>query len=42
MTQMLQETKPLNLAWMTGSCGAVGLFGIILVSNPDINVGASG
>ena len=31
MTQMLQETKPLNLAWMTGSCGAVGLFGIILV-----------
>jgi hypothetical protein len=31
MTQMLQETKPLNLAWMTGWCGAVGLFGIILV-----------
>ncbi len=31
MTQMLQETKPLNLAWMTGWCGAVGLFGIVLV-----------
>lgn len=30
MTQMLQETKPPNLAWMTGWCGAVGLFGIIL------------
>ena len=31
MTQMLQETKPLNLAWMTGWCGAVGLVGIVLV-----------
>jgi hypothetical protein len=30
MTQMFQETKPLNLTWMTGWCGAVGLFGIIL------------
>jgi hypothetical protein len=31
MTQMIQETKPLNLTWMIGWCGAVGLFGIILV-----------
>lgn len=31
MAQMLQETKRPNLAWMTGWCGAVGLFGIILV-----------
>jgi hypothetical protein len=31
MTQMLEETRPLNLAWMTGWCGAVGLFGVLLV-----------
>jgi hypothetical protein len=31
MTQTLQEKKPLNLAWMTGWCGAVCLFGLILV-----------
>ena len=31
MTQMLQETKPVNLGWMTGWCGAVGLLGLILV-----------
>ena len=30
MTQMLQATKPLNLAWMTGWCAAVGLLGMIL------------
>jgi hypothetical protein len=31
MTQILQETKAPNLAWMTAWCAAVGLFGIILV-----------
>jgi hypothetical protein len=31
MTQMLLATKPLNLAWMKGWCGVVGLFGTILV-----------
>lgn len=31
MTQTFQETKQPNLAWMTGWCGAVGLFGLILV-----------
>lgn len=33
MTQMLQATKPLNLAWMTGWCAAVGLFGMILAGS---------
>lgn len=33
MTQMLQATKPLNLAWMTGWCVAVGLLGMILVGS---------
>ena len=33
MTQMLQATKPLNLAWMTGWCVAVGLFGMILAGS---------
>ena len=33
MTQMLQETKPLNLAWMTGWCAALGLFGMILAGS---------
>ena len=31
MAQMLQETKPLNLAWMRGWCAAIGLFGMVLV-----------
>ena len=33
MTQMLQATKPLNLAWMTGWCVALGLFGMILAGS---------
>ena len=33
MTQMLQATKPLNLAWMTGWCAVVGLFGMILAGS---------
>lgn len=33
MTQMLQTTKPLNLAWMTGWCVALGLFGMILAGS---------
>ena len=33
MTQMLQTTKPLNLAWMTGWCVAVGLLGMILAGS---------
>ncbi len=33
MTQILQATKPLNLAWMTGWCAAVGLFGMILAGS---------
>lgn len=33
MTQMLQATKPLNLAWMTGWCAALGLFGMILAGS---------
>jgi hypothetical protein len=31
MTQMLQEKKAPNLAWMTGWCAAFVLFGIILI-----------
>lgn len=33
MTQMLQATKPLNLAWMTGWCAAVCLLGMILAGS---------
>jgi hypothetical protein len=31
MTQALQATKPVNLGWMRGWCGALILFGIILM-----------
>jgi hypothetical protein len=33
MTQILQEKRPLNLAWMTGWCVAVGLVGLMIAGS---------